>query len=244
MSRETQWRRLLIWTAVVVVVAVIFGVTHPRFIPSRIVLSAMSALASGAGFGAAAYCLALFVLERRVNTLFAAVAFSALGSGSVLQVIVDFRGAQYAVSGWIASAAWLNAAVLLLGAGCSQSVLRASTRLQSIRQMMVAGTAVAAFPIAVMPYVLDTSLPGSLNASVFAAAAQYRVDNVLGLIAALTMAAAIGVNHRRYMSGGDGLAGLLCHFLTASGAGLLFTAFSSGRFGVFSSMSFACFLGA
>lgn len=244
LSKDTQWRRLLIWVGAVVAIALAVGLSQQQFVPGRPLLAALSALAGGAGFGAAIYCLAIFVLERKVSTLFAAVAFSALGSGSVLQVIIDFRAPQYAASSWVAGAAWLTAGVMLLGSAYSVTNLRSSSRLQSVRHLIAAGAAVIAFPLSVLPYVIDTKLPGSLSISVFEAAARYHVDNALALAAAVMMVAAVRANHRLYMSAGDGLAGLLCYFLSAAGAGLFFASFSSGRFDQYSTMGLVCLVAA
>lgn len=244
MSRETQWRRLMAWTAAVIAVGVAFGISHPDFVPSKTLQAVISALAGGAGFGAAIYCLALFVLERKVSALFAAVAFSALASGSVLQVMLDFHGDQYAASGWVAGAGWLVAGILLLGSANSGTTLYASGRLQSLQHLAIAGGAVLSFPVAVMPYVIDALQPGSLNAAIFRNAALSRIDSALGLAAAVMMAAAIRANHKHYMNSGDGLAGLLCYFLSAAGAGLLFTTFSSARFDLYSNITLVCLAGA
>jgi len=244
MSKDTQWRRLLVWIGVVVVAALGVGLPQTHFVPSKTLLASVSALAGGAGFGAAVYCLAIFVLERKVSTLFVAVAFSALGSGSVLQVIIDFRGPHYAASGWVGGAAWLIASVLFLGSAYSDTKLPAVHRLQSLRHLAAAGAAVLAFPVAVLPYVIDKTLPGSLSSSVFDAAAHHHVDNALGLGAAVLMCAALRANHRRYVSGADGLAGLLCYFLAAAAAGLLFSTFAADRFDTWATVALICIAGA
>lgn len=240
MSKDTQWRRLLIWTVVLVSAALAVGLSQPHFIPSKTLMAVLSALAGGAGFGAAVYCLAIFVLERKVATLFAAVAFSALGSGSVLQAVIDFSRTTYAVSDWIAGASWLVAGVLLLGQAHSQTKLRAASRVQSLQQLVLAGAAVAAFPLSVMPYALTGTAYGRFASSVFEAAAAHSMDNVISLAAGLLLAGAISANHRRYMTQNDGLAGLLCYFLSAAAAGLLFAAFSSQRFDSLATVSLVC----
>lgn len=244
MSRDTQWRRLLLWIGAVVMTALAIGLPQTHFVPNKIMLTTMSALAGAAGFGAAVYCLAMFVLEKQISTLFAAVAFSALGSGSVLQVIIDCRGPHYAESAWVAGAAWLIAGLLLLGAAYSDTRLRSSSRMQTLRHLIAAMAAVLAFPISVLPYVISTTLPGSLSSSVFDSAAHHHIDNALALAAAVVMCAAIRANHNRYMSAGNGLAGLLCYFLTASAAGLLFTACSHERFDSWATASLLCMAGA
>lgn len=240
MSKDTQWRRLLVWIGVVVVTALALGLPQTHFVPSRTLLASLSALAGGAGFAAAAYCLAMFFLERKLSTLFAAVAFSALGSSSVLQMIIDLREPHYAASGWVLSAAWVFASVLLLGSAYSDTKLSAANRLQTIRHLATAGAAVLAFPIVVLPYVIDRILPGSLSSPIFEAAARHSVDNAMGLASAVIMLAALRASHKRYISGGDGIAGLMCYFLATAAVGLLFSCFSADRFDRFSTIAMIC----
>lgn len=242
MSKETQWRRLLIWSAAVVATSLAVGFGRLHSSPSETVQVSVTAVAAGAAFGAAVYCLAIFALERRLRALFAATAFSALGSGTILQAAVDLHGSPPAAYSWIATLGWLFAGALFLGEAHSSSKWRATSRLQAIGQLSVAGVAVVAFPLAVLPHVLDITYFCNLSSSVSAAGACRIVDTALGLGAAALICAALRANHRRYMAETDGLAGLLCYFLIACVAGLLFYCASAARFDRWSTISQMCFM--
>lgn len=242
MSKETQWRRLLVWAVVVVAASVTVGFLTPRSTPSTIVQVSVTVLIAGAAFGSAVYCLAIFALDRRLRALFAATAFSALGSGTILQAAVDLHGSPPAPYSWIANLAWLFAGALFLGEANSRSRWRPVSKSQSIIQLLTAAVGVLAFPLAVLPYVLDITYFSLLSGSVAAAAASRIVDTALGLGTALLVFGAFRANHRRYMDEGDGLAGLLCYFLVACGIGLLFYSGSAARFDRWSTMSEVCFI--
>ena len=171
MSKDTQWRRLLIWSAAVIITSLALGFTEQHFAPSGTVLVSLTVLSASVAFGAAVYCLAIFALERRFRALFAATAFSALGSGTILQAAVDLHGSPPAEYSWVATLAWLFAGALFLGEAYSRSKWRTMNRIQAIVQLSIAGLAVIAFPLAILPYVLDITYFCNLSSSVAAAEA-------------------------------------------------------------------------
>ena len=232
LSKQTQWRRLLIWGATVAASSAAVGLLLPsgRWVPDGAVQASLSVLAGGAGLGASAYCLAIFALQRRIRPLFAASAFSALGTAAVLQAVVDLHGSPPAVYAWITTAAWLIAGVLFVGEAHSESRWRAANRIQAVSQFAVAGFAVAAFPLAVLPYVLHPALLCGFSSSAPAAAICRVIDAALGLSAAALLSWALVANHRRYIKLSDGLAGLVSYFLVACAVGLLCYSACAERF--------------
>jgi len=223
LSKHTQWRRLLIWGAIVAASSAAAGLLLPSgsWVSDGAVQASLSVLGGGAALGASAYCLAIFALQRRIRSLFVASAFSALGTGAVLQAVVDLHGSPLAVYAWITTSAWLIAGVLFVGAAHSESRWRAASRIQAVGQFAVAAFAVAAFPLAVMPSVLNPALLYGFSSSAPAAAICRVIDAALGLSATALISWALVANHRRYMKLSDGLAGLVSYFLVACAVGLL-----------------------
>lgn len=244
LSKETHWRRLLIWCAVVVASSVAVGIVLPKglYLPSRVLLAATYTIAATTGFGASVYCLSIFALERRLGSLLAATAFSVMGAGTVLQAAVDLQGSPPAAYGWIAAIALMVAALLLVGEAHSTSRWRAANRLQSIGQFVIAGMAVIAFPLVTTPYVLDTSMLNGFSSSVSAASVCRIVDAALGVSTALLMCWALIANSRRYLANSDGLAGLVCYYLAACAVGLLFCSACGERFDRWYTMGQVCFV--
>lgn len=222
LSKETQWRRLLIWGATVVAASLVVGMTVPHYVPSRAAQAAFSVLAGGTGFGACIYCLAIFALERKVLALFSATAFSALSAGAVLQAVADFQGDAPSSHAWIGMAARFVAALLFVGAAHSYARCRPANRLQSVGQLVFAAVTVLAFPTVVLPYVIDFgAMPGD-GGPAYPPAFCATADTVLALVSLVLIGHALVVSHRRYLATSDGLAGLVCYFHVALGVGLLF----------------------
>lgn len=244
LSKETQWRRLLIWGGAIFASCSAVGLLLPNgyYVPDRVMQASMAVLAGGAGFGAAAYCLAIFVLQRKIRPLFAATAFSAIGTGAILQVVVDLHGSPPAVHGWINTAAWLIAGLLLVGEAHAKSRWRVANKAQAVAQLLAAGFGVAAFPLAVLPHALDPSYLYRFSSSVPGAAACRLVDTALGILAAALISWALVANYRRYMKNADGLAGLLCYYLVACAIGLLFYSACADRFDRWHTMSQMAFI--
>lgn len=224
LSKKTQWRRLLIWGATVVASSVTVGLLLPQgyFAPGCTAQAAISVLAGGTGFGACVYCLAIFVLERKPRSLFAAAAFSALGTGAILQAVVDFQGHAPAAHGWISVSAPFMAALLFVGEAHSGVRWRAFSRAQSVGQFAIAAIAVLAFPMVVLPYALDTSLSPGLGGFAYSASVCRIADAMLAFVAMILVGHALVVSHRRYVASSDGLSGLVCYFYVSLGIGLLF----------------------
>jgi hypothetical protein len=232
LSKETQWRRLLIWGATVAALSLAVGLAAPRasYVGSSAAQAAFSVLAGGTAFGACVYCLAIFALERKPRFLFAATAFSALGTGAILQAVVDFHGHAPAAHAWISMSARFVAALLLVGEAHSHARWRALSRLQSVGQLSLAVVAVLAFPIVVLPYVLDFSLLPGLGSFAYSAAACRVADTMLAFASMVLIGYALVVSHRRYMTSSDGLSGLACYFYVSMGVGLLFYLGCDDRF--------------
>ena len=153
-----------------------------------------------------------------------------MGTGAVLQLVVDLHGSPPAVYAWITTTAWLIAGVLFVGAAHSESRWRAANRIQAVVQFAVAGFAVAAFPLAVMPYVLHPALLYGFSSSASSAAICRVIDAALGLSATALISWALVANYRRYMKLSDGLAGLVSYFLVACAVGLLSYSACAERF--------------
>lgn len=232
LSKETQWRRLLIWGATVATSSLAIGLVapHASFVGSSAAQAAFSVLAGGTGFGACVYCLATFALDRKPRWLFAATAFSALGTGAILQAVADFHGHAPAAHGWISISARLVAVLLFVGEAHSQAKWRAANRLQSVGQLTMAVVAVLAFPIVVLPYVLDSGLLPGLGGFAYSASACRVADTMFAFTSMVLVGYALIVSHRRYMTSSDGLSGLVCYFYVSLGIGLLFYLGCDDRF--------------
>lgn len=243
LSKETQWRRLLIWGTAVAASSAVIGIALPdhHYVPSGVVLAITYTVAAITAFGASIYCLAIFALERRLAPLFAATAFSVLGTGGIIQATMDIQSTSSPSYGWITAIARMLAALLLVGEAYSSSRLRASNRMQSVGQFTLAGVAVLAFPLFVMPYAMDAGMLSRLGNTPETFVACRVIDKALSISAAALIVWAFIANHRRYMAKSDGLAGLVCYYLLAYAAGLLFYSASGERFDRLYTMGQVCF---
>ncbi len=235
LSKQTQWRRLLIWGVAVAGSSLAVGLALPRafYVGNGAAQAALSVLAGGTGFGACVYCLAIFALERKARSLFAATAFSALATGAVLQAVADFHDHAPAAHAWISMSARFVAALLLVGEAHTDAKWRALSRLQTVGQLGLAAVAVLAFPVVVLPYVLDPNLVPVAYSPEFCRFA----DTMLALVAMLLFSRALVVGHRRYMTHSDGLSGLACYFYVSISIGLLFYVGCDDRFDRWSTMA-------
>lgn len=231
-SRETFWRRLLAWVVITAAAAVALRlfVEPGSNVPSRALLTLFFVLQGCAGFGASVHCFARFVLCRELRYLLAAAAFSTLGSGAALQAIADLSSAEPALHGFITTAAWTVAAVLLVGTVFSDSQLRPANRKEAFVQFALGLLAVLAFPIAASPYALDSTLFYTLCGRPSAALWRYLIEILAGLIALIMIVFALLGCYRRFRSQHDRLAGLMCYFLVPCAFGLVFRAASAVRF--------------
>lgn len=243
LSTKTQWRRLLIWFVTVIISSISIGLLLPKecYTPHGAIHTAVSVLAEIVGFAVFVYALSIFALDRQVRPLLVSAAFFAISSGVMLQVVYDFRRGSPCNFGWITMSAWLISAVLLVGAGYTKSVWRSANRLQAIGHFSIAGMIVLAFPLAVLPYVLDPSILSNLSYYFISIPACRLIVSAIHASAMALMCWALIKNYRLYINESDGPAGLTCYFLMASAAGLLFTAFSGERFDKLHLISQICF---
>ena len=242
--RETFRLRLLAWSAAVAgaSLAVLRVVVGPAAGADRGLLAAALAIGLCSGLGLSAYCFARFVLGASarsgggdVRFLLASAAFSALGFGSMLQAVADFRRAEPGPQAWITTSSWLAAAVLFAGAAYSETVWRRSSRYESLQQFVLAVIAVLAFPFAAAPYAFDASLLCSFGGMQSQAFTAVLVNGTAGFAATvLTLLALLGMLRRAGLAkdetGDDRFAGLLCYFLAPCVFGLLLRTASSERF--------------
>lgn len=231
-SRETFWRRLLLWTAAVAFVSAAVRLTAPQdiVIPGKGALAITFAVGGCAGFGACVYCLARFFLCKEVRYLLASGAFSTLGSGSTLQAIADFRCAEPAVHGWIMTSAWLVSGVLFAGAAYSDSTWHRSSRVHSIEQLLTSAVTILAFPAVASPYAFDIKILYSLSSSEHRALLAYLIDTTAGLFALVFILLGLLGYYRRFQSQDDRMSGLICYFLVPCSFGLMFRTAAPARF--------------
>jgi len=232
MSKETLWRRLLIWGALTVTTSAGAMLLMPNgaYVPGAALVAAISAIAGCAGFGASVYCFAIFILSRQTRYLLAAMAFSTLVGGAALQALVDLHTPAPASYSWIMTSSWLVSALLFVGEAHSHSRWRSSQRTYTVIQFLIAAIAVLAFPLAVLPYALDPSLLSSLGSTLSGAHIGHIVDSAINFAALGLLAFALIGHYRRYQSTNDHMAMLVCYFLTSCTLGLFFCAISTERF--------------
>ena len=230
--RETFWRRLLIWGVVVALASVGFKLllnASPRP-PSPFLLMSIFVLATGAGVGACVYCFARFILDRELRFLLAATAFFALGGGSTLQAIADFRAPASSPHNWLITAAWFVSSIFFAGAAFSESAWRPANRSQAVGHIVVGLTLVVAFPLSALPYALDVNLLHSLGSTAAGDLACYIADVTASILAPVMLTLALFGFHRRMRAKHDRVAGLLCYFLITCAIGLVYRAASVARF--------------
>lgn len=231
-SRETFWRRLLLWSTAVCVAAVVVRLLMPAGVrmPDKGALALSFAIGGCAGFGACVYCFARFILCRELCYLLGSAAFSALGGGSALQAVADLRSHEPVLHCWIMTSAWLVSSVLFAGAAYSSSTCRRESRIEAIQQFVLGFITICAFPLAASPYAFDSNILYLLSASPKGALLGYVVDCVAGMISLVLLVFAILAYHRRFKTEGDRMAGLICYFLVPCAFGLLFRTASPERF--------------
>ena len=230
--RETFWRRLLIWGVVLVLVSIGFKLLlnlSPRP-PNPFLLMSIFVLATGAGLGMFVYYFARFIPDRELRFLLAATAFSALGGGSTLQAIADFRAPASSPHNWLITAAWFVSSIFFVGAAFSESAWRPAGRNQAVGHVVVGLALVVAFPLSALPYALDVNLLHSLGSTAIGNLACYIVDVTASILSPLMLTLALFGFHRRMRSDHDRVAGLLCYFLITCAIGLVYHAASGARF--------------
>lgn len=230
LSRRTQWRRLLIWGAVVAGLSVAAGLGIGDYVPAKGVEAAVATFAGVTAFAACVYCLAVFALERSLRALFAATAFSTLGAGAVLGAVADLGGRGLRTYDWIGLSAQLLAALLFAGQAHACTKWRSANRLQSVGQLLLAAVAVSAYPLLVSPCALNTGLLPVLGGFAYSAEFSNLARTTLVVVSIVLIVHALILSHRRYMTQADGLSGLVCYFYVSMAIGLLFQLGSSERF--------------
>lgn len=243
-AKETLWRRLLFWGTVVgvSVKAVEKVLSMDNHVPDQAILYSVLVLAVCAGLVTSVYYFSVFILTRQSRCLLSAMAFSALSSGIALQDIVDVRFPGQTSYGWVMTAAWLISALYFASEAHSQSRLLITNKRRSIFQVIIASAALIAFPIAVLPYVLNPRIIAYLNI-IGGQGSLLRITNTLICVSAFAfLLTALISNYRRYHTSGDRTSCLMCYFLTACGFALVFHSISSNRFDQWYVMSHASIL--
>lgn len=241
LSKETQWRRLLIWGAAVAGSSVAVGLGVGHYVPARAAQVAISVFAGATALGACIYCLAVFTLERSLRALFAATAFSALGAGAVLQAVADFGGHAPQAHEWISVSARFIAALLFVAEAHARTRWRSASRFQTLGQFLLAAVAVSAYPILVLPYVLHLGLTPDLGRFAHSVEFCRLAEMMLALVSMTLVANALIASHRRYMTQSDGHSGLVCYFYVPMAIGLFFLLGSNDRFDTWHTMSQVAF---
>lgn len=224
-------RWLMVWMMFVAAIFVSASIVVPRGIHtlSPVMLTAMYMLSIFAGFSAGVLGFALFALCREVRHFLSSMAFFALGAGVLLQGITDLRDPVPISCDWIMSSAWLVAAVLFVGTAFSESIWRPMSRRQALVQLLLAAIAILAFPLGLLPYVLDTHLitsfvsnSGSLVLSLIRIA--------FDLVTMVLLVLALRGYYRQFRARDDAMAALMCYFLIPCALAFLAHSASSQRF--------------
>lgn len=237
--RETFQVRLVAWSVGVagISLAAQRAVIGPVPVADKGLLAAVLAIGLCSGLGLSAYCFARFMLGRELRFLLASAAFSALGGGSLLQAAADLRCPDATSCAWIMTSGWLVASVLFVGAAESYTVWRRSSRYEVVQQFVLAVLAVIAFPLAALPYALDTSLLSALGLTEQQAFTANAVEGAAGVVATtLILLSLLGMLRRvRTCSQDEGasddrFSALMCYFLAPCVLGLMLRTASCGRF--------------
>jgi len=221
-SRDTFWRRLLVWGVLVLSAAWVVAVwvdSQSRF-ANHAVLKLAFALGICAGIGATIFFFTRFILTRALRFMLAAAAFSTLSGGVLVEAIRGFGGNIFVDEGCVVSASWVAFSVLICGAAHARSVLRSSNRIRSVTHCSVAAGVVLAFPVAALPYALDPSILLQLQVSVWGNVVTDVVSAASGVVAPALLAVALLGFHLRFSREHDRVSGMLCYFLVPCILGL------------------------
>lgn len=231
LAKDSLVSSLVAWVGVVALTATVIMRMMPDHLlaPSTPVFACIMVLAATAGLLACLYCFSIFILTRQFNSLLLSMAFATMGSGAVLQSILDIRYTLPHSQGWLMTASWILSGVLFTGAARAGSSWRAPNRKQAIVQALLATIMVAAFPIMAIPYVYNSSLIMSWEASASSFIWSV-VASLLSATAMILLVVAIFAHLGRARIHHDRMSSLLCYFLVPYGMGIMCSSATAVRF--------------
>lgn len=222
---------MVVWVAIVSITATAIKSLLPEgiLVPSASIFTCIIVLAGTAGLLASLYCFTIFLLTRQLNYLLLAMAFSTMGSGSVLQTVLDISYSYVTSQGWLMIAAWLFSGILFTGAAYTRSSWKASNHKQSLIQAIAAALIVLLFPFIAIPYVHNSYLILSLEA-ITATFSWSMIGSAVSAIALILLVTAISGHFNRARLERDRLSSLLCYFLVPYAAGVMCSTAAVERF--------------
>lgn len=211
-ERRVTYRRLIAGILMTVVVSIAAKMMLPErcFDALRSISTLMLFAGACAGFGGATYLFARFVLTCELRHLVLATAFTVIGGGLGLQLVVNMRTPGSSSAGWVSSAAWTISGILFASSAYANTTCKASSRRAAFVQSLIACLLVLLCPLIALPYVID----GSLSAYLATAANQSLPFMTAGIFAKLAavmlyLIALVGFR-RRTNTHNDRMAGMLC----------------------------------